>query len=225
EGGGGTDGASGEAGADASGEGGVPNPCEAGTCRFSSNPSGACLPPGGPIGTLDGGTLSGCCGCGSDGFCSSECECASPDTPIATPAGDRPIASLVAGDVVLSVDHGVVAAVPILATRRRPVSHHLVIEVALRDGTVLRVSAAHPTADGRSFGDLRAGDWLGGREVASAAVVPYDHDATYDILPDSDTGTYFAGGALIGSTLAPSRPSRGAPLEACTLPAAAAFPR
>lgn len=95
---------------------------------------------------------------------------------------------------------------------------HRVIEVALRDGATLHISAAHPTADGRTFGQLRAGDWLGGREVTSTAVVPYAHDATYDILPDSDTGTYFAGGALIGSTLAkPARPARH-DNQACTLP-------
>ena len=38
-------------------------------------------------------------------------------------------------------------------------------------------------------------------------VVPYAHDFTYDILPASDSGTYFAGGALVGSTLgAPNLP-------------------
>lgn len=30
----------------------------------------------------------------------------------------------------------------------------------------------------------------------------YRHAFTYDILPASDTGAYFAGGALVGSTLA-----------------------
>ena len=149
-------------------------------------------------------SLSGCCACGSDGFCSSECKCASPETPIATPTGDRPIASLSVGNVVFSINGGRMIAVPIREIHRTPVTNHQVIEVALLDGATLRVSAAHPTADGRSFGQLHAGDWLGGREVASAHVVPYAHDATYDILPDSDTGTYFAGGALIGSTLASS---------------------
>lgn len=32
-------------------------------------------------------------------------------------------------------------------------------------------------------------------------MIPYGHEHTYDILPDSDTGTYVAGGVLIGSTL------------------------
>jgi hypothetical protein len=208
-----------EVGADATGDAGSgSNPCDAGTCRFSSDPTGPCLPPGGPIAADDAGTLSGCCGCGSDGFCSAECVCASPDTPIATPAGDRLIAALAVGDLVYSVDHGRVVAVPVRETHRTPVSHHRVVELVLRDGGLLRISAGHPTADGRSFGELRAGDWLGGREIVSARAVPYEHDATYDILPDSDTGTYFADGALIGSTLAKTPRAAHPFTAACTLP-------
>jgi hypothetical protein len=197
----------------------VPNPCAPGTCRFHADPAGPCLPPGGPIGLPDAApSLSGCCACGNDGFCSSECTCASPDTPIATPLGDRPIASLSVGDLVFSVDRGQRVAVPIRETHRTPVTHHRVIEVVLRGGATLQISAAHPTADGRTFGQLREGDWLGGLEVAGARVVQYAHDATYDILPDSDTGTYFAAGALIGSTLEAGEPRGVASTEACTLP-------
>jgi len=32
--------------------------------------------------------------------------------------------------------------------------------------------------------------------------VPYAEAYTYDVLPDSDSGSYFAGGVLIGTTLA-----------------------
>jgi hypothetical protein len=32
-------------------------------------------------------------------------------------------------------------------------------------------------------------------------IVPYGHPYTYDILPASKSGTYFAAGVLIGSTL------------------------
>jgi len=37
--------------------------------------------------------------------------------------------------------------------------------------------------------------------VMSAELVPYAHAFTFDILPASETGTYVAGGVLIGSTL------------------------
>lgn len=61
----------------------------------------------------------------------------------------------------------------------------------------------------RDGDSLRAGESMDGVEIDSATRVSYTHDATYDILPDSDTGTYFAGGVLIGSTL-----SHGAALVA-----------
>jgi hypothetical protein len=86
---------------------------------------------------------------------------------------------------------------------RTPVLAHRVVRVVLGGGRVLEISAGHPTADGRRFGALRSGSLLDEQHtVTSAEVVPYEHDATYDILPDSSTGTYFAAGALVGSTLA-----------------------
>jgi hypothetical protein len=135
--------------------------------------------------------------------CAPLCMCASPDTPIATPSGDRPIAELRVGDLVYSVDRGASVAVPIARTSRRPVQDHHVVRVTLATGAVLEISARHPTADGRLFGDLRAMDRLDGIGIVTAEVVPYAHDATYDILPASETGLYYAAGALVGSTLAP----------------------
>jgi hypothetical protein len=78
------------------------------------------------------------------------------------------------------------------------------MELTLTNGIRLDISALHPTADGRTFGQLRAGDRLDVQGVVTITSVPYSYSFTYDILPDSDTGTYFAGGALIGSTLVPS---------------------
>jgi len=127
--------------------------------------------------------------------------CASPDTPVATPGWERPIASLEVSDIVYSVDQGQVKAVPIRRIRRTPVDNHHVIRVALESGALLEMSPGHPTADGRRFADLQEGDLLDGMEVLSVDTVPYPHGFTYDILPDSDTGTYFAAGTLVGSTL------------------------
>jgi hypothetical protein len=76
--------------------------------------------------------------------------------------------------------------------------------VRLATGATLEISAAHPTTDGRTFADLRPGERLDGVEIGSVSVEPYEHAYTYDVLPDSDTGAYFAGGVLIGSTLADS---------------------
>ena len=59
-----------------------------------------------------------------------------------------------------------------------------------------------PSDGGRSpFCRPRAGDLVDGVRVIGARLVDYDQPFTYDILPDSDSGTYFAGGTLIGSTL------------------------
>jgi len=127
--------------------------------------------------------------------------CAAPDTPIATPDGERPIAELTVGDLVYSVDHGQIVAVPIARTGQAEAHDHRVVEVTLTSGAVLAISGGHPTADGRYFADLQPGDLLGELEVAAVREVPYPHPYTYDILPASETGTYFAAGALIGSTL------------------------
>ena len=136
--------------------------------------------------------------------CAPLCICADPETPIATPSGDRAIASLRVGDLVYSVNQGRVVVVPILRTHREPVDHHHVMRVSLQSGSVLQISPGHPTADGRRFEQLTPGGRLDGVEITASELVPYRHDATYDILPDSDTGAYFAGGVLIGSTLAES---------------------
>lgn len=140
---------------------------------------------------VDGTCPKGCVGC----------VCASPDTPIATPSGERPIAELRAGDLVYSVEGDAVVTVPILRVNRNPVDHHRVVRVVLDSGRVLAISAPHPTADGRTFGELHAGEKLDGHLVVSAELVPYRHAHTYDILPASSTGAYYAAGALVGSTL------------------------
>lgn len=77
------------------------------------------------------------------------------------------------------------------------------MRVGLDNGNVLEISERHPTADGRTFAALSVGTLLDGKAVVSTELVPYAHPFTYDILPASETGAYFAGGALIGSTLAP----------------------
>jgi hypothetical protein len=38
--------------------------------------------------------------------------------------------------------------------------------------------------------------------ILEVQTVPYAHRFTHDILPATDSGTYVAGGVLIGSTLA-----------------------
>jgi hypothetical protein len=131
--------------------------------------------------------------------------CTAPGTPIATPSGERPISELKVSDLVYSVHHGKLVAVPIIQVNRVAVTglHHMV-EVRLSTGRVLSISPSHPTADGRTFADLTSNDALDGVALELVRRVPYTEAYTYDILPDSDSGTYFAGGVLIGTTLAAS---------------------
>ena len=157
------------------------------------------------------------------------CACAAPSAPIATPAGDRAIADLKVGDRVYTIDRGSLAVVPIKLVHREPVTgSHRVVELTLAHGATLRISPRHPTADGRRFSDLAAGDVVDGVRVIASRLVDYDQPFTYDILPDSDSGTYFAGGALIGSTLSDragevgvgASPMASSSRRACLLPRA-----
>jgi hypothetical protein len=52
-------------------------------------------------------------------------------------------------------------------------------------------------------GDLEPGDPLDGARILSLEYVPYEQTATYDLLPAGDTGLYWAGDILLGSTLGP----------------------
>jgi hypothetical protein len=161
-----------------------------------------------------GPTMGPRCNDPIDGTCPAgcpACRCNSPDTPIATPEGSKPIASLREGDLVYSLSAGRVVPVPIRTTTRVAAHDHSVVRLVIEGGVVLEISAPHPTADGRTIGALRPGDVLDGVRVSSATIVRYEHEFTYDILPDSDSGTYFAGGVLVGSTLggAPAAASLG----------------
>jgi len=172
----------------------VPNPCGSATldCSCAGNvcqensPSTNCLE------AIPSENILSCVGGGV---------CASPDTPIATPDGYRPIAALAAGDLVYSEDGGALVAVPLRRVTRRAVEHHFVVKITTRNGARLDVSAPHPTADGRTFADLRVGDLLDGDVVVARELVPYPYRYTHDILPASASGTYVANGILIGSTL------------------------
>jgi hypothetical protein len=127
--------------------------------------------------------------------------CAAPDTPIATPDGERAIADLRVGDLVYSVDGRALRPVPVARVRSQEVHDHRIVRVSLEGGRVLELSGPHPTSDGRTVAELRAGEMLDGRRMIAVEVVPYTHDRTYDILPASDTGFYVAGGVLVGSSL------------------------
>jgi hypothetical protein len=167
--------------------------CDAGTiCCTINGPVEAgpgCVPP----------SDTGNCPAG----CAPLCQCTAPDTPVATPTGDRSIAELSVGDLVYSVHRGETVAVPIAQVQRVPVDDHHVVRTVLDDGRILRISASHPLADGRGFGDLQVGHALGDHRVVALDDVAYDEPFTYDILPASSSGAYFVAGELVASTMDP----------------------
>ncbi len=127
--------------------------------------------------------------------------CCHPETMISTPDGDEAISDLSVGDLVLTVHEGRVVARPLRAVQAIAVHDHVVQRVLLGNCETLEITPNHPTADGRGIGELVVGDYLGGVRIVATEPVPYEEAATFDILPDSDTGTYFAGGAHLGSTM------------------------
>ncbi len=170
-------------------------------CTTPCTSNAECADPARPTCSMDmfGGGMGLCV---PPGFgCAWGAVCASPDTLIATPAGERRIDSLLPGDLVYSADHGMVRPVALRSVSRTPVLDHRVVRVTLATGGVLEISPGHPTADGRFFSDLRAGEMLDGALITDVTLIPFLHAYTHDILPESDTGTYVAGGVLIGSTL------------------------
>jgi hypothetical protein len=131
--------------------------------------------------------------------------CLAAGTRIDTPRGPVAVEDLLAGDVVWTLNRAgerVSAAVLKVAQAPVPVEHRMA-HLILDDGREVLVSPGHPTADGRRVGDLGTGDLLDGARLVSLEVVPYDHSATYDLLPSGDTGLYWADGILLDSSLDP----------------------
>jgi len=129
--------------------------------------------------------------------------CLAADTLIATPGGDVRVIDLRTGMVVWTeAADGRRVAAPVLEVGSTPVpTGHLMVRLRLADGRELLASPGHRTADGRPLGSLAAGDLVDGSRVSLWELVPYSGDRTYDLLPAGPTGTYWANGILLSSTL------------------------
>lgn len=128
--------------------------------------------------------------------------CLAAGVGISTPNGVVPVQDLRVGMPVWTTDlRGRRIAGVVLRTghMEAPLGHE-VIRLAFSDGRSVLVSPGHPTTDGRTVGELRLGDLYDGAVVIRADLVPYA-GATWDLLPSGPTGTYFANGVLLGSTL------------------------
>lgn len=129
--------------------------------------------------------------------------CLAGGVRISTPFGEVPVQDIRPGMAVWTTDlHGrrVLAVVVKTGQMQAPLGHE-VIRLALADGRTVEASPGHPTADGRTVGELKPSDSFDGSRVVSAKPIGYSGAATYDLLPSGPTGTYFANGVLLGSTL------------------------
>jgi hypothetical protein len=129
--------------------------------------------------------------------------CLAASTLIATPHGDVPVTDVTPGMLVwTSTPGGERAAEPVVMVGSTVVpSTHLMVHLRLADGRELLASPGHRTADGRALGTLDAGDALDGSTITLWELLPYSGTRTYDLLPAGPTGTYWADGILLSSTL------------------------
>jgi hypothetical protein len=128
--------------------------------------------------------------------------CLAATDNIATPSGLILVTELRVGTMVWTIDGaGQREAAPILKVIHRPtpIGFH-VLRLRLADGRVVEASAGHPTVGGRPVGELAAGDIIDGSRLISVESIPYVGD-TWDLLPAGPTGTYWANGVPLASTL------------------------
>lgn len=132
--------------------------------------------------------------------------CLAASTKIATPFGDKNIKEIRKGQLIWTINNkGERVAAPVVRISKTAVpTTHQVCCLVLEDGRELFVSLYHPTAIGGSLYDLQVGQEYDGSIIVFLGLIPYKKRYTYDLLPESDTGYYWASDILMGSTLAPS---------------------
>ena len=129
--------------------------------------------------------------------------CLAASTLIATPSGPVRVVDIQPGMLVWTTSRdGKRVAVPVLEVGNTQVpSGHLMVHLQLVDGRELLASPGHRVADGRALGALAAGNRLDGSTIRLWELVPYSGDRTYDLRPAGPTGTYWANGILLSTTL------------------------
>lgn len=156
-----------------------------------------------PLGQYNyGGPL----GCVSNSY---QCEgincpkCLSKQTLIDSPKGAKQAAEIKIGDLVWSKnENGEKISVPVIKISKRDVTNKAsLLKVTLSDSRNIIVSPNHPTADHTLFKNLQIGQALDNAKIVKMEVILYTDQFTYDLLPDSSTGFYWANGILVGSTL------------------------
>ena len=76
-----------------------------------------------------------------------------------------------------------------------------ILRIVLNDGRSVTASPGHPTSEMKALSEYRVGDTLDSGRIVSVQQLSYAGDATYDILPDGESGLYWADNILLLSTL------------------------
>ncbi len=129
--------------------------------------------------------------------------CLAAGTLIDTPRGAVRVEQLHVGDSVWTLDEAgqrMIAVLLRIGSVRVPATHQM-IHLVLSDERELWASPGHPVGDGRAIGSLTVGDTLDGAQIVQFERVPYNGGFTFDILPSGKTGSYWANGILMDSTL------------------------
>ncbi len=129
--------------------------------------------------------------------------CLARGTRIATPAGERPVEDLRPGMAVWTVDGSgrrVIGRVMAVGSTPVPATHR-VVHLVLSDGRTVDVSPGHQLPDGRRLGDLRPGEPVDGATVVSAELGTLRRRGDVRRPPSGPTGTYWANGIRLASTL------------------------
>ncbi len=130
--------------------------------------------------------------------------CLARGTRIATPEGPVAVEDLREGMAVWTMDARgarVAGVVTLIGSMTAP-ADHTVVDLVLSDGRELHASPGHPLADGRLLGAIGAGEIVDGATVVRADRVAYGAGTTFDLLPSGSTGSYWADGIPLASTLA-----------------------
>jgi hypothetical protein len=129
--------------------------------------------------------------------------CLAAATLIATPGGEVRVTDIKPGIVVWTAGRdGSRIAAPVVEVGSMVVpTGHVMVHLRLADGRELLASPGHRTADGRPLASLTLGDELDGSTITVWELVPYGDARTYDLLPSGPTGTYWANGIQLSSTL------------------------
>ncbi len=131
--------------------------------------------------------------------------CLASNSKISTPSGEINVKDIAIGMKVWSLNsQGQKVVSTVIAAVQTPTpKDHMVIHLVLADQREVWASFNHPIANGSPIGTLKIGNFYDGSKVIKSQLISYWDTATYDILPDSGTGYYWANGILLGSTLKP----------------------